>query len=135
MRCFYESSHRFKRINIARLLVGSQPKNSWKTKGVTAFMPLRRLNSVKCDLDHNCWFHDPHSPMRKFLQRMILEPLRQFHQLTIRKSRVGFANVQQFVLLSRASHSKSVVRQQVSTFSVTNFHCCDDNIECCNSSF
>src|ERR1051326_7284543 len=124
-----EPAHSFERINLVRLLVGSQPDDAWKPQSIATLVTLGWLDSVKGYFQNNQRLDHAHASVGELLESVRAKPFGHLGDFRVSQSRISLADVEQLRLGFRPSHCKGVIRQDVPPLTMPEFHRGDHDIE------
>src|SRR5256885_10103923 len=116
-----ELAHRFERVNLVRLLIGSQPHNARKPQSIAAFVTLGWLNTVKSYFQNYAWFDHAHAAVSELLKGVRAKPFGHLRDFRIGQTRIGLADVEQLRFSFGPSHREGVIRQHVPPLTVPEF--------------
>src|SRR5205085_775060 len=85
-----ELAHRFERVNLVRLLVGSQPHDARKPQSIAAFVTLGWLNAVKGYFQNDPRFDYAHAAVGELLKSVRAKPLSHLRDFRIGQTRISF---------------------------------------------
>src|SRR5205823_5295168 len=126
---FSQPLDRRQRIDLIYRFIRSKTYDPRKAQRISALMAGGWLDAVESYLDHDPGLDDPHPAMSEFPDCVGPKPLGHLGDFSVRQSRIGFTDVEQFRIIFRATNRKSIIRQYVVSLAVTKFDSRNYDIE------